>query len=355
MATTIAMFNNKGGVSKTTTTFNLGWMLSERGHTVVLIDADPQCNLTGIVLDLSGEGALDAFYAEFPGRNIRDALEPAFRSRPRPLEAVECVPVEGAERLYLVPGHVGLAEDEVSLGVAQQLSESIQALKNLPGSFRHLFDLTADRYSADYVLVDLSPGLGAINQNLVATSDYFIVPTSPDVFSVMAIESLAQVLPRWARWARAASQLDTLANADYPFPEPTLRFLGTIVQRYRLRSGSPTEAFNTYFEKLDSAVDDILIPALRSADLLLEQSAYEAADVEGSHRLVSIPDFNTLIANSQQVRKPVFRLTQQDVKRAGKVWATQKASIETFRNLFETLAERVEKLTDNGDSTTRSV
>lgn len=50
MATTIAMFNNKGGVSKTTTTFNLGWMLAERGHTVVMIDADPQCNLTGMVL-----------------------------------------------------------------------------------------------------------------------------------------------------------------------------------------------------------------------------------------------------------------------------------------------------------------
>lgn len=225
------------------------------------------------------------------------------------------------------------------------MSESIQALKNLPGSFRHLFEITANKYNADYVLVDLSPGLGAINQNLVATSDYFIVPTSPDVFSVMAIESLAQVLPRWAKWAKSAAQLETLSEADYPFPEPNLKFLGTIVQRYRLRSGSPTEAFNTYFEQLDSAVDDILMPALEGAGLLLAEAEYAAAEVEGSHRLVSIPDFNTLIANSQQVRKPVFRLTQQDVKRAGKVWATQKASIDSFRKLFETLAERVEKLT----------
>jgi len=345
VATTIAMFNNKGGVSKTTTTFNLGWMLAERGHTVVLVDADPQCNLTGMVLDLSGEDALERFYAENPGRNLRDALEPAFRSRPRPLEPVECVPVEGAANLYLVPGHVGLAEDEVSLGVAQQLSESIQALKNLPGSFTHLFNITAAEYNADYVLVDLSPGLGAINQNLVSTADYFIVPTSPDVFSVMAIESLAQVIPRWARWARSAAQLDTLKNADYPFPEPDLKFLGTIVQRYRLRSGSPTEAFNTYFEQLDSGVDNILLPALESADLLLDEADYAAAEVEGSHRLISIPDFNTLIANSQQSRKPVFTLTQDDVQRAGKVWATQQTSIASFRTLFETLADRVEKLT----------
>jgi cellulose biosynthesis protein BcsQ len=90
----------------------------------------------------------------------------------------------------LVPGHVGLAEDEVSLGIAQQLSESVQALKNLPGSFHHLFQLTAAKYDADFVLVDLSPGLGSINQNLVATADFFIVPTSPDIFSVMALDSL---------------------------------------------------------------------------------------------------------------------------------------------------------------------
>lgn len=345
VATTIAMFNNKGGVSKTTTTFNLGWMLAEHGHKVIMVDADPQCNLTGMVLDLRGENALEQFYADNDGRNLRDALEPAFRSRPKPLEPVDCVDVDGISGLYLVPGHVGLAEDEVSLGVAQQLSESIQALKNLPGSFSHLFNITAEAYNADYVLLDLSPGLGAINQNLVATADYFIVPTSPDVFSVMAIESLAKVLPRWVRWARTASQLDALADADYPFPEPNLKFLGTIVQRYRLRGGSPTEAFNRYFDELDEAVDDILTPALSSVDLMLDQGKYAEANVEGSHRLVSIPDFNTLIANSQQVRKPVFSLTQQDVQRVGRVWETQRKSIDTFYEIFDSLATRIEKLT----------
>lgn len=172
MPTTIAFFNNKGGVSKTTTCFNVGWMLAERGHKVVMVDADPQCNLTGMVLDLRAEDALDRFYAENPQRNLKDALEPAFASRPKPLQPVDCVEVSGCEGLYLIPGHVGLAEDEVSLGIAQQLSESVQALKNLPGSFRHLFDLTAQAYSADYVLLDLSPGLGSINQNLVTTAEY---------------------------------------------------------------------------------------------------------------------------------------------------------------------------------------
>jgi cellulose biosynthesis protein BcsQ len=48
VAKVIALFNNKGGVSKTTTCFNLGWMLAEHGKTVIMVDADPQCNLTGL-------------------------------------------------------------------------------------------------------------------------------------------------------------------------------------------------------------------------------------------------------------------------------------------------------------------
>jgi cellulose biosynthesis protein BcsQ len=326
LAITIAFFNNKGGVSKTTTCFNVGWMLAERGHTVVLVDADPQCNLTGMVLDLTEDDALEKFYRE-------------------PLESVECVQVDGRENLFLIPGHVGLAEDEVSLGIAQQLSESVQALRNLPGSFRHLFDLTADEYGADFVLLDLSPGLGSINQNLVSTADYFIVPASPDVFSVMAIDSLARVLPKWMAWARNAAQLEALQDADYPFPEPRLKFLGTVVQRYRLKGGKPTEAFRDYFEELDAAVVDNLVPALTKADVLLDPKRYKKAGLEDGIRLASIPDFNTLIANSQQARKPVFTLTQEDVNKRGFVWDTQKVNIDAFRQIFTVMAQRIETLT----------
>jgi len=345
VAKVIAMFNNKGGVSKTTTTFNLGWMLAERGHRVLLVDADPQCNLTGMVLDLTEEGSLDSFYAENPGRNIRDALEPAFASRPKAVEAVQCVPIDGRDNLYLIPGHVGLAEDEVSLGVAQQLSETLQPLKNLPGSFRYLFDITAEAYEADFVLVDLSPGLGAINQNLVATADYFVMPASPDVFSLMAVESLARVLPRWHKWAIGAAGLDALSKADYPFPAPDLKFLGTIVQRYRLRSGSATEGFQEFFDALDGAIEDTLVPALKASNLMLPDEMYADADVEGAYRLASVPDFNSLIADSQRVRKPVFALEKSDTGKQGFVWEAQERSIQKFREIFTLMAERIEKLT----------
>jgi cellulose biosynthesis protein BcsQ len=341
----IAMFNNKGGVSKTTTTFNLGWMLAERGHRVLMVDADPQCNLTGMVVDLSANGSLGEFYEQHPKSNIRDALEPAFESRPRSIEAVECIEVEGREGLFLLPGHVGLAEYEVPLGVSQQLSESLQALKNLPGSFRYLFNATAERYQADYVIVDLSPGLGAINQNLVTTSDFMIVPASPDIFTLMAMDSLAKILPRWMRWASSASGLETLADADYPFPAPTLKFLGMIIQRYRLRGGRATQGFQAHFDALDAAIDSTLTPALGEAGLLLSSDEYEALELESQYRLASIPDFNSLIADSQIARKPVFALTQRDTGRQGFVWEQQAEAIGRFKEIFSKLAQRVEALT----------
>ncbi|MCA2249972.1 AAA family ATPase [Mycobacterium intracellulare] len=344
-AAKIALFNNKGGVSKTTTCFNLGWMLASRGKKVILVDADPQCNLTGMVLDLSGEDALEEFYEKNPGRNLKEALEPAFKSRPKPLAAVDCVPVAGQENLYLVPGHVSLAEDETSLGISQQLSESLLGLRNLPGSFTYLFDITAAKYSADYVLIDLSPGLGAINQNLVSTADYFLVPCSPDVFSVMAIDSLARVVPGWLRWARRASKLDALKDADYPFPEPDLRFLGVLVQRFRTKYKRPTEAFQNYFDKLNDVVKDTLVPALAAESVMLEQQKYIDAGMDDHYQLAQIQDFNTLIATSQAVRKPVFALTQSDLGSAGVVWETQQENIHRFREEFDALAVRIEVLT----------
>lgn len=55
MAKLISVFNHKGGVSKTTTTFNLAWMLARQGHRVIMVDADPQCNLTGVTLGLDAQ------------------------------------------------------------------------------------------------------------------------------------------------------------------------------------------------------------------------------------------------------------------------------------------------------------
>ncbi len=226
MAKRIALFNHKGGVSKTTTAFNLAWKIAERGHRVVVADTDPQCNLTGLVLGFKGPSELESFYKEHPERNIHAGLAPAFESRPVPISAVQCVEVDDRPGMLLLPGNIELSEYETTLGIAQELSGSIQALQNLPGSIAHLLEKTAQAHEAEYVVIDMSPGLGAINQNLLATSNFFIVPTAPDFFSVMAIDSLARVVPRWHQWAQQAASLEILREAAYPFPQPNTNFPG---------------------------------------------------------------------------------------------------------------------------------
>ncbi len=151
MAKVICMFNHKGGVSKTTTSYNLAWMLREKGKRVLLVDADSQCNLTNIAL---GEDEFAQFYLDHPDRNIKGALSPAFDAKPVMLEAVECVTVKGQEGLFLLPGSFELSEYEVSLGVSFTLSDTMATLKNLPGSFAFLLSRTAEHHQVDYIITD---------------------------------------------------------------------------------------------------------------------------------------------------------------------------------------------------------
>jgi cellulose biosynthesis protein BcsQ len=252
------MFNHKGGVSKTTTSFNLGWMLTEKGKRVLLVDADSQCNLTNIIL---GEEEFEQFYIEQPERNLKSALSPAFGAKPIIIEAIECVPVKGKDDFWLLPGSFELSEYEVSLGVSFTLSETMITLKNLPGSFAFLIAKTAERHAADYVIIDMNPSLSAINQALLVSSDYFVVPTAPDNFSTMAVRSLAQILPKWEKWAVRAREVFT--DAYYPLPKGTPKFLGTVIQGFNIRKGQPTKANREVIDRLRETVRTTLVDALR--------------------------------------------------------------------------------------------
>lgn len=342
----IALFNHKGGVSKTTTTFNLGWMLAEKGHRVVMVDTDPQCNLTGLVLDFDSTREFDKFYTDNPNSNIHAGLAPAFESQPRPIEAVACVEVAGRPGLLLVPGHVNLSEYEVTLGIAQELSGSLQALRNLPGAFRFFVDRVAEANQADYVVIDMSPSLGALNQNFLMTSDYFLVPAAPDYFSVMAIESLTAILPKWTEWAKRAAQVDTLKTASYPFPTPTLKFLGTVIQRYRPRKGKAAAGFQTWIDQINTRVTGRLFPTLSKHSITLPSTAYADAGVYASNGycLAEIADFNSLITASQEHQTPVFALTDEMLGYAGTVLEQQRLKRDQFRTTFNALADRVVKL-----------
>lgn len=99
MVKTIALFNNKGGVSKTTTTFHLGWKLAELGYRTLIVDTDPQCNLTGLCLNADKENKLIKFYEASASScsNIKDALSPIFDAKLEPLKAAYCYNFEKTE------------------------------------------------------------------------------------------------------------------------------------------------------------------------------------------------------------------------------------------------------------------
>lgn len=347
MAKIICLFNHKGGVSKTTTAFNLGWMLANKGKRVLLIDCDPQCNLTGMVLGFKKLEELQSIVGKDRARNIRDGLAPAFESRPTLIEAVECIEIPGNDHLLLLPGHIGLAEYEVTLGIAQELSGSLVTLRNLPGSIRYLFDKTAAMYNVDLVLVDMSPSLGAVNQNLLSTCEYFLVPMNPDYFSMMGIDSLASVLPKWRAWARAAQGIPLLADADYPFPRMAPKFMGSIIQRYRPRGGNvPAKAFQKWIDELERGLAQTLLPALSGAEMLLAPAVYEAAGFAPERPLLQMSEFNSLIAKSQEHQVPVFALSDEQLEQVGVVLETTKESMRDFEKLFSIAAERVIKIVD---------
>jgi cellulose biosynthesis protein BcsQ len=135
MVQKVALFNLKGKVGKTTTTFNLGWMLASKGKRVILVDADPQCNLTEMAW---GETEDDEASIDNTTPNIKTGLAPAFESQPRAIEAVDCIPVQGRDWLFLLPGHVGFAEYEVTLGIAQELKSIICHAERSDSAGKHL-------------------------------------------------------------------------------------------------------------------------------------------------------------------------------------------------------------------------
>jgi len=334
----IAFFNHKGGVSKTTTVFNVGWMLASKGYKVIMVDADSQCNLTGMVMGFKGLDELDE-----TRNNIKAALAPAFESKPKLIEPVECFEIENRENLYLLPGNIKFAENDITLGMAQNISDALVTLKNLPGAINYLLDKTAEAYNADYILIDMSPSLSSINQNLFMISDYFIIPTSPDYFSVMALESLSDILPKWYRQSKRLQENEILRDAEYKFPNKTPKFLGNIIQQFNVRSNRPTQGFRKWFKKINELTSDKFIPALERENMLLNSNCYNQ-----NYILAEIANFHSLIAYAQEHNKPVFALDKDDVNQSGTVWSSSEGRIEQFEELFSSLADSIRRST-NGE------
>jgi cellulose biosynthesis protein BcsQ len=334
----ISLFNHKGGVSKTTTAFNLGWAMANRGHRVLIVDADPQCNLTGTVLDFGGVNDFNTFYADNPGANISDALMPVFRGTGAALGPAKITRTPNAN-LFLLAGNIDLSENETQMSVALSTSAAIPALQNIPGSIGALLRMTAEENKMAAVIVDMSPSIGALNQCLLMGSDYFIVPTSPDYYCNQAISSLARVLPRW----NDSVAMFRNPKLVHPFPSEPPKFCGIISQRYRPRSGNPARSFQQWIDIIKETVLNELVPVLVSNKMTISVPEFNASSPDDSpYNLINIADFNSLIAQSQRHNVPVFALTDAQIEQVGVILETMKTSRDLFGASFATLANSIE-------------
>lgn len=334
----VILFNHKGGVSKTTTTFNLAWKLAEKGSRILLIDADPQCNLTGLVL----RDLFDQYYTEHPHINIKDGVSPAFESKPEPIQAFDCYNIPNNSNIFLLPGHPNLTELEPALSFAQNSNNAFSTMQNLPGAFNALVEALCEHHNIDYVFFDVNPSLGAINQNLFSISDIFIIPTNPDPFSVMAVKTLSSVLPRWQQ---TATQMRSMfRSSSYPFPEKNPQMAGLLIQRFNIRNGQPNKPFRNNMDEILAEVESTLIPALRSSNMLLNPQAFPNNNPPADYCISEIPDFQSLLQIANTIGMPVFALSDQQMHRSGTVLEQLVNKRDSINVVFDRFADLIQNI-----------
>jgi len=337
----ISLFNHKGGVSKTTTTFNLGWMLAEQGHKTLIVDTDPQCNLTALVLGYNSIDDIDDFYSKNPNCDIYSCVKPVIDGSLG--RVITGIPLKTDNpNLSLLCGNIALSEVETQISVALTTSSAIPAIRNIPGSIGAFIKQTAKQNGFDYVLVDMSPSVGALNECILMSSDYFIVPTAPDFFCAQAIKSLTNVIPRWNQ------DISTFRDESiiYPFPKNPPKFIGFLSQKYRPRNDSPAKSFQKWIDIIKNEVANSLVPTLEPLGMSIDQDMFSKnVGADEPFNLANIADFNSLIAQSQKHSVPVFSLRAEQIEQSGTVLENMEKSRDHFKKTFSQLATEVHQLT----------
>lgn len=312
MAKIISFFNHKGGVGKTTLAYNVAWDLSENGQRVLMVDGDPQANLTEITLDNK------LFYEEVDLFATEDVVEysPEFLKENNIYEYFRAyiLPELNEQRpqiqkfkkknnLDLLAGSIRLAEleDTISLAVS-----NVPGLRDIPNrAYQALQDLGEDY---DYILLDLSPALSATNQLFVELSDYFIVPVNPSIFSLQALDNLQEI---FRNWNRKLSSFDIFSRGQKSLPV----MLGIVCQNYRpySKSGEKNTTSAARFEKRMDELNDsaaTLANSLNSFGMaLLPEQFKEIFTHCEPYRIANLPDYNQLSTVSENEKVPVVGLT----------------------------------------------
>ncbi|MCI5136093.1 MAG: ParA family protein [Candidatus Electrothrix sp. AW2] len=298
----ISIFNNKGGVGKTTYMYHIAHLLEKRGKIVLVVDLDSQCNLSAYSLK---DNDLEKSWKP-KGNSIWNAIEQVYEGLGDIRQRQPSLIRSSYPNLYIVPGDVLLSNYEDSLGDTWSSAKggSVPALRVQSAIYRYI-KWAAEKINADIVMLDLGPNLGALNRSVLVASDYFIVPMSPDLFSIRGTLNLGAKLALWRKeWDQCN---DALTGKNIELPKGSPIFLGYVMQQHNIRenSGGMTKGWSIFGDRIDTAVKNNIINILAPLDQVHNWG-------NDSWNIGQIPNLHSLIPYSLEAKKPVFDCTSRE-------------------------------------------
>lgn len=232
----LVFFNNKGGVGKTTLTFNIAHLLARQGLQVVVIDYDPQCNISAIFLD--EPRLFEIWEAQSNGSTVAACLEPVRRGKG---DVLTPVLEQVADSLWLLPGHLALSRFEQTLAeeFAKTLGSNNERALDVTTSLDLLSNLAAEQVSADLLLLDVGPSLGALNRAALLACDHVALPVAPDLFSLQGLCNVGPTLREWRRDWETVRECGLAGKPQEQLPPHNFMPLGYLVQQHLARSDRP--------------------------------------------------------------------------------------------------------------------
>lgn len=354
---TIAIFNNKGGVGKTTLTYHTACALAELGHRTLLVDLDPQSNLTlfGQSVDdlynvwLAEDPFVDDFararrttkpddFAELLGspRSVHFLFKPT-EDGTAELEQI-ARPVEINRQLDLVPGRLTLHMYENK--IAARWSEAYQgdalAIRTIT-QIRTLCSQYADARGYEFILFDTSPSLGILNKVIISTADAFLVPCMPDMFSLYGIRNIGSALTVWKREFDTMFHLLSSQKRGY-FPERFVQFLGFTIFNAKKYTGQQNpwnlaQAHYNYARQIPETITTHISPDLRAA-IPPDQVAVPIGGTAVMHSHSTLPNM------AQKYRRPIWLVPSSpdiDDEDRGTI-AGNRARYEATRDAYHAFA-----------------
>lgn len=318
---TVAFFNNKGGVGKTSLVYHLAWMFADNGVKTLAVDLDPQANLTAMFLD---EARLETLWPddEHPG-TVYGAIRPILRgigdiAQPH----VEKINVN----LGLIAGDLGLSrfEDKLSDAWPRCHNRDESAFRTMTAFHRLVQD--GGGWGAELVLIDVGPNLGAINRSALIASDQVALPLAPDLFSLQGLKNLGPTLREWrAVWADLFSK----APQDLSLPKGTMQPIGYIVMQHGIRDTRPVKAYQRWMNRIPGIYREAVL------DEPPDSAPQVAAD---PYNLAMLKHYRSLMPLAMEAHKPMFFLKSADGAIGAHLEAV-RACYDDFKKLAKRIAD----------------